>query len=142
MWIGKLHAHWLDRWDWTGGDGVLLPALVKPYAQAGRRLELTIANADARELVKHLEARESTAQAAIFAGYIDQLKAGGCAAVALTSMGSHFCIKDLALISSLPLISGLTALDEYLSITGVERVGVLVRALSWSLACTASRPSR
>ena len=67
---------------------------MKLYAQAERRLELTIANADARELVRHLEAGESTAQTAIFAGYIDRLKAGGCAAVALTSMGAHFCIKD------------------------------------------------
>ncbi|MBV8457960.1 MAG: aspartate/glutamate racemase family protein [Acetobacteraceae bacterium] len=100
-------------------------ALVKLYAQAERRLELTIANADARELVRHLEAGESTAQAAIFAGYIDRLKAGGCAAVALTSMGAHFCIKDLAPISSLPLISGLTALEEYFSAIGIERVGVL-----------------
>jgi aspartate racemase len=100
-------------------------ALVKLYAQADRRLELTIANADARELVRHMEAGESTAQAAIFAGYIDRLKAGGCAAVALTSMGAHFCIEDLAPISSLPLISGLTALEGYFSTTGIERVGVL-----------------
>jgi len=100
-------------------------ALVKLYAQAERRLELTIANADARELVRHLEAGESTAQAAIFAGYVDRLKAGGCAAVALTSIGAHFCIKDLAPISSLPLISGLTALEEYFSAIGIERVGVL-----------------
>jgi len=99
--------------------------LVKLYAKAEKRLELTIANADARELVQHLEAGESAAQAAIFAGYIDRLKAGGCAAVALTSMGAHFCIKDLAPISSLPLISGLRALEEYFSTIGIERVGVL-----------------
>lgn len=37
-------------------------ALVKLYAQAERRLELTIANADTRELVRHMEAGESTAQ--------------------------------------------------------------------------------
>jgi hypothetical protein len=48
-------------------------ALVKLYAQAERRLELTIANADAHELVQHLEAGESTAQVRIFAGYIDRL---------------------------------------------------------------------
>ena len=63
-------------------------ALVKLYATPEKRLELTIANADARELVQHLEAGEPTAQAAIFAGYIDRLKARGCAAVALTPMGA------------------------------------------------------
>ena len=100
-------------------------ALVKLYARAERRLELTIANADARELAGNLEAGASRAQAAIFAGYIDRLKAAGCEAAALTSMGGHFCIKDLAPISSLPLISALTALEEHLSAAGVKRVGVL-----------------
>ena len=100
-------------------------ALVKLYARAEVRLELTIANADARELLVHLEAGESSAQAAIFAGYIDRLKAGGCEAAALTSIGGHFCIRDLAPISSLPLISALTALEEYFAAIGIGRVGVL-----------------
>ncbi|HEY1857015.1 aspartate/glutamate racemase family protein [Acidocella sp.] len=100
-------------------------ALVKLYKQAERQLELTIVNADARELVGHLEAGESAAQAAIFARYIDRLKAGGCEAAAITSMGGHFCLKDLAPISSLPLISAVTALEEYFSAAGIGRVGVL-----------------
>jgi aspartate racemase len=100
-------------------------ALVNLYAKANRRLELTIANADAREMVSHLEAGQQGAQAAVFARYIDQLKGAGCDAVALTSMGGHFCMGALEPISSLPLISALPALEEYFSAINVTRVGVL-----------------
>ena len=81
--------------------------LVKLYSDANRRLELTIANADARELVGNLETGNKEAQAAVFANYIDQLKGAGCKAVAVTSMGGHFCMDVLESMSSLPLISAL-----------------------------------
>lgn len=100
-------------------------ALVQLYATANRRLELTIVNADTHEMLRHLEAGEPKAQAAVFAEYIDRLKSGGCQAVALTSMGGHFCIKDLEPIASLPLISALPALEEHFTALEVERVGVL-----------------
>ena len=100
-------------------------ALVELYATASKRLELTIVNADTREMLRHLEAGDPKAQAAVFARYIDRLKSAGCQAVALTSMGGHFCIKDLELISSLPLISAVSALEEHVTTLGVGRVGVL-----------------
>jgi aspartate racemase len=100
-------------------------ALVSIYAKANRRLNLTIANADAREMVQHLEAGEREAQAEVFARYVDQLKSSGCEAVALTSMGGHFCIEALERLSSLPLISALPALERHFSAIGVARVGVL-----------------
>jgi predicted porin len=76
--------------------------LVRLHADAKQRLSLTIVHGDAAELVANLEAGCAVEQAAIFARYIDQLRAGGCEAVAVTSMGAHFCIKDLAAIFSLP----------------------------------------
>lgn len=100
-------------------------ALVKLYAQANRRLELTIANADARELVGNLEAGNKEAQAVVFARYIDQLKGAGCEAVAVTSMGGHFCMDALEPMSSLPLISAPHALKTHLAARHITRVGVL-----------------
>lgn len=100
-------------------------ALVKLYSQANRKLELTIANADARELVKNLEARNKEAQAVVFARHIDQLKGAGCEAVAVTSMGGHFCMEVLESMSSLPLISALDALQAHFSARNINRVGVL-----------------
>lgn len=100
-------------------------ALVRAHAAAGRRLSLTIANADAAEMIGNLEAGRAAEQAAIFAGYIDQLRAGGCQAVALTSMGGHFCIRELEAISSLPLISAVPVMDAHFAAAGVARIGVL-----------------
>jgi aspartate racemase len=100
-------------------------ALVKLYASANLRLDLTIANADAREMVGNLEAGNRQAQATIFSRYVDRLKAAGCEAVALTSMGAHFCIAELEPMSSLPVISALPALEEYFAAMGAAKVGVL-----------------
>lgn len=100
-------------------------ALVMLYAQADLRLDLTIANASAKELVANLEAGNNEAQAAIFAQYIDQLKRAGCDAVAVTSMGGHFCMDALETMSSLPLISALDGLQAHFSARNITRVGVL-----------------
>ena len=100
-------------------------ALVRAHAAAGRRLALTIANADAAEMIANLEAGRAAEQAAIFAGYIDQLRAGGCEAAALTSMGGHFCIAELEAISSLPLINAVPVMDAHFAALGAGRIGVL-----------------
>ena len=100
-------------------------ALVRAHAAAGRRLALTIVNADAAEMVANLEAGRAAEQAAIFAGYIDQLRAGGCEAAALTSMGGHFCIRELEALSLLPLISAVPVMDAHFGALGVTRIGVL-----------------
>jgi aspartate racemase len=100
-------------------------ALVRAYAAANRRLALTIVNADLREMAANLEAGRAAEQAAIFAGYVDQLRAGGCEIAALTSMGGHFCIQELEAISTLPLLNAIPALDSYFSTLGVACIGVL-----------------
>jgi aspartate racemase len=100
-------------------------ALVRAHADADRRLALTIVNADVREMTGNMAAGRVQEQAEIFAAYIDQLRAGGCEAAALTSMGGHFCIKALEPISSLPLISAVPAMDAYFAASGAKRIGVL-----------------
>ncbi len=100
-------------------------ALVGAHVAAGRRLSLTIAHADLAEMVRNMNAGAAQAQAVVFAGLIDQLRAGGCEAAALTSMGGHFCIAELRKISSLPLIDAVEALDAHFAASGYHRVGVL-----------------
>ena len=100
-------------------------ALVRAFADAGRKLHLTIVHADAAELIANLEAGRNAEQAAIFARFVDQLRAGGCDFAAVTSMGGHFCIKELEAISSLPLANAVSALDTYFAARNVERIGVM-----------------
>jgi len=100
-------------------------AIVRAFAAADRRLHLTIAHADTREMVANMEAGRAAEQAAIFATYVDQLRAGGCDAVAVTSMGGHFCIAQLEPIASLPLLNAIPALDAFFADHPARRIGLL-----------------
>lgn len=104
---------------------VYYDALSRQCAAAGKRLHLTIANADTREMIANMDAGRPDLQAAVFAHYVDQLKAAGCAAAALTSMGGHFCIRELKAIASLPLISAVPVMDACFTARGYRRVGVM-----------------
>ncbi len=99
--------------------------LVKAYSAARRKMALTIAHADTREMVANMEAGENEKQARIFAGYSKQLKAGGCDIVVVTSMGGHFCINEFEKISPLPVLNAIPEMDAYFAKAGIKRVGVL-----------------
>lgn len=99
--------------------------LTRLHAEAGRRLSLTMAHADLREMIANLEANDALAQAKAFARHIDQLSAAGCEAVAIAAIGGHFCISQLEVISSLPIINAITALDDHVCGSGFSKIGVL-----------------
>lgn len=99
--------------------------LIERHAAAGIPLDLTIAYADAREMTRNLAAGDPARQAAIFAGLVGRLKAGGADAAAVTSMGGHFCIRELAAISPLPLLSALPVVDAALARRGLGTVGII-----------------
>ncbi|MEP1766376.1 MAG: aspartate/glutamate racemase family protein [Sulfitobacter sp.] len=96
---------------------------------AGQPLELTLVNADANVLVKNNLADDRHAQARIYAGLIDRLKAAGADCAAITSLGGHFCTDETVPLSSLPLISGVAPLDDYFSAKGIGTVGLLGTAV-------------
>lgn len=99
--------------------------LVESHAEQDKRLELTIANADAGILVKNLSLNAKMEQAEIFSKYVDQLQAGDVDALAVTSLGGHFCIDELKAISNLPVIDAIAVLDSYFFKNGIGRVGVV-----------------
>ena len=99
--------------------------LTRAFAAAGRKLELTIVNAEVREMTRNMDARDPGAQAATFAELIGRLKAAGAKAAAVTSMGGHFCIEELKAISPLPLINAIPELNDQFGRMGVKRIGIL-----------------
>lgn len=99
--------------------------LTRAFAAANRKLELTICNADVREMTANLSAGNPQKQAEIFAELIGRMKAAGAKAAAVTSMGGHFCIKELMAISPLPLINAIPELNDYFGKMGVKRIGIL-----------------
>ena len=95
----------------------------------GMPLELTIVQADANVLVKNNLSDNRDAQADVYAGLIDRLKAAGADCAVITSLGGHFCIDETVQRASLPLVSGVTPLDNEFAKRGIKTVGLLGTAV-------------
>jgi aspartate racemase len=94
-------------------------------AMAGRRLELTIVQADIQELIANNLADRRAEQAEVYARLIDRLKAAGADCAAITSLGGHFCFEETVALSSLPLVSAVAPLDDHFAAQGIGCVGLL-----------------
>jgi aspartate racemase len=99
--------------------------LIDRHTRAGTVLDLTIAHADARQMTGNLALKDTKAQAEIFAKLIHRMAAAGAEAAAVTSMGGHFCARDLEAISPLPLINAIPAVNEALRARGLKRIGII-----------------
>jgi aspartate racemase len=99
--------------------------LIERHTASGIPLELTIAYAHAPTMSRNMADRRPDRQAEIFAHLIGRLKAAGAVEAAVTSMGGHFCIKELEAISPLPLINGLAPVDAAIRSRNLKRVGII-----------------
>ena len=99
--------------------------LVAAHADAGLEMDLTIVQASARTLVRNVLAEARQAQTKAFLPLVQRLQAAGAEAVAVTSLGGHFCFNELEALSPLPLINLVRALDADIAARGLKRVGLL-----------------
>jgi aspartate racemase len=99
--------------------------IVQAFAAAAEPLHLTIAHTSALELSRNVAAGQAARQAAEFNRVTGQLAAAGAEVVVITSMGGHFCAREFAALSPLPLINGPDSVADYLREHGIRRVGVL-----------------
>ena len=99
--------------------------LIDRHTKTGTTLDLTIAHADAREMTGNLAIKDTKAQADIFARLVRRMAAAGAEAAAITSMGGHFCVRDLEAISPLPLVNAIPVVTEALRARGLRRVGII-----------------
>jgi aspartate racemase len=99
--------------------------LIERHHASNIPLELTLAYADVRVMSRNLNEKRPDRQAEIFARLIARLKGAGAEAAAVTSMGGHFCLKELAPISPLPLINGLDPVNDAINQRGLKRVGII-----------------
>ncbi|MHB2168163.1 aspartate/glutamate racemase family protein [Alsobacter sp. R-9] len=91
----------------------------------GGRLELTIVHGDIQELIRNNLADRREEQARAFLPLVERLRDAGADCAALTSLGAHFCYRELAELSPLPLVSGVEPLDAHFVAHGIRRVGLL-----------------
>jgi aspartate racemase len=99
--------------------------LTDRHAKSDTRLELTIVHADVRELSRNLAAKDARKQAVAFAFLVRRLEAAGAQAAAITSMGGHFCVRELAGMSPLPLLNAIPELDAAVRQRKLKTVGIL-----------------
>ena len=99
--------------------------LIERHHASNIPLELTFAYADVRTMSRNLAEQRPDRQAEIFARLIGHLKGAGAEMAAVTSMGGHFCIKELEAISPLPLVNGLAPVDDAINQRGLKKVGII-----------------
>ena len=99
--------------------------LIERHARAETVLELTIVHADVREFARNLANYDARNQAEIFARLVRRLAAAGAQVAAVTSMGGHFCIGELAAISPLPLLDAIPEIDAAIRRSDLKTIGIL-----------------
>ncbi len=99
--------------------------LIERHAAAGTQLELTIAHADVREMGKNLASGDAQKQAEIFLRLIERLAAAGADAAAITSMGGHFCVRELTALSPLPILNAIPKVDAAIRERKLKTIGIL-----------------
>ena len=90
-----------------------------------KKLDLTIVQASADELVKNNLSDNRAAQTEIYLDLLWRLKSAGADCAAITSLGGHFCFRETKAASPLPLVSGVKPLDAFFIDQGLSTVGLL-----------------
>ena len=104
--------------------------LVARHEAAGRRMELTIVHAHVHTLAANATAGNAEAQAAEFAVLAERLKGAGAEAVAITSIGGHFCFDAFVPLSPLPALNVAPAIAAGLRERGIGKIGLIGTAIA------------
>jgi len=99
--------------------------LIDRHATSDTSLDLTIVHADVREMARNLTNGAAQKQADTFAALVRRLAAAGAQAAAVTSMGGHFCIRELEPISPLPMLNAIPEVAAEIGRRKFKTVGIL-----------------
>ncbi len=99
--------------------------LTQAAADRDTRLNLTMVEANIRDVLANNLAGRTQEQAEIFATLLHRLKAAGADFASITAIGPHFCWEETRALSPLPLLSAITPLDDFCADQGFARVGLL-----------------
>lgn len=99
--------------------------LTRIAADRDCRLELTMVEANIRDVLASNLSGRTKEQAEIFAVLLHRLKAAGAEFASITAIGSLFCWEETLALSPLPLLSAVTPLDIFCADQGLSQVGLL-----------------
>jgi aspartate racemase len=99
--------------------------LIAASAQAGHDLELSMAHADTKTLLRNQAEGNVGAQVDIYRRLVERLHRAGIERIAVTSIAGHFCIDAFKAVSPVPVIDLLEVVPIEVRRRGYKRVGLL-----------------
>jgi aspartate racemase len=99
-------------------------ALVDAHLARGLSLRLLMVHADARHVMSQVAARNTMGLAQYLAGLLKQLALGGAEIATIPAFSPQVCMKELASITPLPLISPLDAISAEVERRRYRRVAL------------------
>jgi aspartate racemase len=99
--------------------------LVDRHLQANTALDLTIVHADVREMALNLASGDAARQAQTFAALVGRLAAAGADLAVITSMGGHFCVRELEALAPIPILNALPEVAAEIRRRSFTCVGIL-----------------
>jgi len=99
--------------------------LISALARAGHDLDLTMAHADTRTLLRNQSEGKVEAQVDIYSRLTGRLQRAGIERIAVTSIAGHFCIDAFKEVSPVPVIDLLEVVKLEVRRRGFKRIGLL-----------------
>jgi aspartate racemase len=99
--------------------------LICALAQAGHDLELTMAHADTKTLLRNQTEGNVEAQADIFRRLTERLQRSGIERIAVTSVAGHFCVDAFEKTSPVPVINLLDVVKLEVRRRAFKRIGLM-----------------
>jgi aspartate racemase len=99
--------------------------LISAMAQADQDLDLTMAHADTKTLLRNQSEGNVDAQVEIYRRLTERLQRSGIERIAVTSIAGHFCIDAFKEVSPIPVIDLLEVVKLEMKRRGFKRVGLL-----------------
>lgn len=99
-------------------------ALSSAAERQGRALDMVMAHAQTSPVFAYVEAGDRDGLAAYLCGFIKRLQAAGAQLAVVPAVTPHYCVRELTMISPLPLLSIFEPLLRELISMRARRVGV------------------
>jgi aspartate racemase len=98
--------------------------LAQGCEKLGLQLDIVITNAQTSRVFEYVEAGNRDGLADYLNGYIQRMKAAGADIAAIPAVTPHYCVKELAAISPVPVVSIFESLTRELAARAAQRVAI------------------
>ncbi len=98
--------------------------LAKAHAERGRTMDFVMVHAETDRIFEYAAADDRDGMAEYLCGFLRRLKAAGAEYGVIPSVTPHFCVRELAAVSPLPLFDMFRAVNAEIARRGPRRVAV------------------